>query len=65
MLFELIVRFTEIRERRGESKRLSGSGGNRQKPLQVPALLGPTSPIVRWVRGAHSAGVKRPRRPDH
>ena len=46
MLFELIVRFTEVRERRGESKRLSGSGGNRHKPLRGPAFLGPASPIV-------------------
>jgi len=41
MLFELIVRFTEVRERRGESKRLSGSGETVRKLYEALIFWGP------------------------
>ena len=67
MLLELIVYFTEVGERRGESKRFclvfAETGRNlRVAAVQVDAALEPTPRIVRREPGTHSAGVERPRR---
>lgn len=40
-MFELIVRFTEVRERTGESKRLSGSGETVKKLYEALLFWGP------------------------